>query len=84
MKKKKLKQPKQKMGFKYYAKNIYKYRQLVLMALPAFIFFAVFAYVPMYGVLLAFKRYNFAKGILGSPWVGLDNFKFFEFYLTLQ
>ena len=37
MKKKKLKQPKQKMGFKYYAKNIYKYRQLVLMALPAFV-----------------------------------------------
>ena len=77
MKKKKQKQPKQKVSFKELVRNMYKYRQLLLMAMPAFIFFAVFAYVPMYGILLAFKRYNFADGILGSPWVGLDNFKFF-------
>lgn len=77
MKTKKLKQPKQKTSFKELAKNAFKYRQLVFMALPAFIFFTVFAYVPMYGVLLAFKKFNFSGGILGSPWVGLDNFKFF-------
>ena len=77
MEKKKNKKTKQKISFKELARNTYKNRQLVLMALPAFIFFAIFSYTPMYGVLLAFKRYNFAEGILGSPWVGLSNFKFF-------
>lgn len=37
----------------------------------------LFNYVPMFGIILAFKNYNYADGILGSPWVGLDNFKFF-------
>ena len=58
-------------------KNTIKFRQLVLMGLPAFLYFALFSYVPMYGVILAFKRYNFADGILGSPWAGLANFEFF-------
>lgn len=77
MEKKKIKNTKQKTNFKELAKNTFKYRQLVIMALPAVIFFGLFSYVPMYGILLAFKRYNFAAGIWGSPWVGLDNFKFF-------
>ncbi|MBQ7839091.1 MAG: sugar ABC transporter permease [Lachnospiraceae bacterium] len=58
-------------------KNTVKYRQLVWMALPALLYFAIFSYVPMYGVILAFKRYNFADGIWGSPWNGLANFEFF-------
>jgi ABC-type polysaccharide transport system permease subunit len=37
----------------------------------------LFAYVPMGGIVIAFKRYNFALGIFGSPWVGLDNFRRF-------
>lgn len=37
----------------------------------------LFKYVPMGGLVLAFKNYNYADGIFGSPWVGLDNFKFF-------
>ena len=37
----------------------------------------LFNYVPMFGIILAFKNYNYAEGILGSPWVGFDNFKFF-------
>lgn len=46
-----------------------------LMALPGLIFLIIFAYVPMYGILIAFKDYNVMKGILGSAWVGLENFE---------
>jgi len=38
-------------------------------------FFAIFAYAPMYGILLAFKNYTFGMGVMGSPWVGLSHFK---------
>ena len=52
-------------------------RTLLLMLLPAFIFFFIFSYLPMTGIVLAFKSYNFRDGVFGSPWVGFDNFKFF-------
>jgi len=52
-----------------------KYFSLFLMFVPAIIFFFIFAYVPMYGVTLAFKDYSISKGILGSEWVGLKHFK---------
>lgn len=48
----------------------------LLFTLPT-IYFAVFHYAPMYGVLLAFKDYSVARGIFGSEWVGLDNFRQF-------
>ncbi|MFC5532601.1 ABC transporter permease [Cohnella yongneupensis] len=48
-----------------------------LMALPGILFFFVFSYLPMFGVIIAFKNYNFKDGILGSPWAGFDNFEFF-------
>lgn len=54
--------------------SIYKHKFFYLMLAPAVILLAIFAYQPMYGVLIAFKQYSFRKGILGSPWVGLDNF----------
>lgn len=47
------------------------------MALPGILFFFVFCYLPMFGVIIAFKNYNFRGGILGSPWAGFDNFEFF-------
>lgn len=50
---------------------------LLVLALPAIIYFIVFCYLPMIGVVLAFKDYNYAGGILGSPWNGLKNFEFF-------
>ena len=51
-------------------------RTLILMCVPAILFFIVFAYLPMPGLYLAFIRFNYAKGIFASPFVGLDNFKF--------
>jgi putative aldouronate transport system permease protein len=50
---------------------------LLLMLLPAVAFFIVFAYLPMAGIVLAFKEFDFSLGIFKSPWVGLKNFKFF-------
>lgn len=59
--------------------------QLWLMALPAIIYFLVFCYAPMYGVTIAFKDFNAAKGIWGSPWVGLEHFKqFFDSYQSVR
>ncbi len=49
---------------------------LYLMTVPAVIWIAIFCYYPMYGILIAFKDFSFKKGIWGSPWAGLENFKF--------
>jgi len=49
---------------------------LYLLALPGVAFFAVFAYVPMAGIIVAFKNFNPVEGILHSPWNGVDNFRF--------
>jgi putative aldouronate transport system permease protein len=62
------------MGF---VKEIKRNFDLYLLALPGLLFLIIFAYIPMSGHLLAFKRYQLANGIWGSPWVGFDNFKFF-------
>jgi putative aldouronate transport system permease protein len=53
-------------------------RTLALLALaaPALIYLFVFKYLTMFGVIVAFKRYRTVDGILGSPWVGFDNFRF--------
>ena len=47
------------------------------LALPGFFLMLLFSYVPMFGIIIAFKDYAPRKGIFGSPWNGLDNFKFF-------
>lgn len=52
-------------------------RHLLLMCLPAVIKIFIFSYLPMFGVIMAFKDYIPVKGILGSPWSGLKNFEFF-------
>lgn len=52
-------------------------RSVWLLAAPGVVFFAIFSYAPMAGAVVAFKDYNVYKGILGSPWSGLDNFQFF-------
>lgn len=50
---------------------------LTLLAIPGVLYFAVFAYLPMAGLVVAFKDFNVADGIFGSPWNGWDNFRFF-------
>lgn len=57
-------------------KQVYNSRVLLLMCLPAIIFFIVFNYCPLPGIRIAFTNYNFRDGIFGSPFVGLDNFEF--------
>lgn len=55
--------------------------QLWLMALPAILYFLVFCYGPMYGIIIAFKNFSPSKGIWGSSWIGLENFRrFFHSY----
>lgn len=52
-------------------------RQMDMMILPGFLLVLVFSYIPMFGIILAFKNFNPNLGILASKWVGFDNFKFF-------
>ncbi|MBA2938608.1 sugar ABC transporter permease [Paenibacillus sp. CGMCC 1.16610] len=59
-----------------YGKRVLKQNiPLYLMFLPIMIFFLVFKYYPMTGLVIAFKKYSFIKGIWGSPWSGLSSFK---------
>ncbi|MGN6713625.1 MAG: ABC transporter permease [Anaerocolumna jejuensis] len=51
--------------------------ELSVMLIPGILFFLIFSYIPMFGVIIAFKDYRNNLGILGSKWVGLRNFKFF-------
>ena len=57
--------------FNYWRENY----DLYLMILPALAFYFIFRYVPIYGIVLAFKDYKFNLGIFGSPWAGFDVFK---------
>lgn len=54
----------------------YKDRYLLLMLLPGFIYLLLNNYLPMFGIVIAFKQINYVDGIFGSPWVGLSNFEF--------
>lgn len=62
--------------------------QLYIMMLPVVVYLFIFAYIPIYGVQIAFKDYNVGQGILGSPWVGFDNFtrffRSFQFWNVLK
>ncbi|MGE6665502.1 ABC transporter permease [Paenibacillus xylanexedens] len=49
---------------------------LLLLAAPGLLYFLINNYLPMAGIFIAFKDVNYAKGLFGSDWVGLDNFKF--------
>jgi len=55
--------------------------ELYLFIAPAFLFFLIFAYGPMYGIQIAFKNFIPSEGIMGSSWVGFDHFtRFFDSY----
>jgi len=55
---------------------IRKYWPLHVMILPGFLLVLVYSYGPMAGLMIAFKKFIPSKGIWGSPWIGLDNFRF--------
>lgn len=55
--------------------RVWKDRTLILMALPALIILILFSYVPMSGLVLAFKDFDYSLGLYKSPWCGLENFR---------
>ena len=69
MKKAEVKKGKKKNALK-------EYWPLYLMMLPTLLYLLINNYIPMAGMVIAFKKLNFAKGIWASPWAGLKNFKF--------
>lgn len=56
-------------------KRIYDGRYLYLLALPGILFFVIFKFLPLAGVVISFKEFNFYDGIFGSPWVGLEHYR---------
>ena len=61
---------------KGFLQNTWKHRAHVVLALPVFLILFFIMYVPMAGLVMAFKNFDYTKGIWASPWAGLDNFKF--------
>ena len=55
-------------------KTAWRHRQLYLLILPAIVYFIFFAYIPFYGLQIAFKDFQVFRGIWASPWVGFDHF----------
>jgi putative aldouronate transport system permease protein len=70
-----------KRGIKM-VKAIRKHKLIYLLILPTFLYFLIFAYVPMIGIVVAFKDVQLFKGIWASPWVGLDHFR--TFFTSVQ
>ena len=56
--------------------SIWDHKAFYIMLIPSFVLLLIFAYKPMYGVILAFKQYSPRLGIIGSQWVGWANFEF--------
>ncbi len=57
-------------------RQVKRWLPLFLMMAPGLIYIFINNYIPMFGIIIAFKKINFQKGIFASPWVGFDNFKF--------
>lgn len=64
-----------KQRFAKSLKNLSRNWRLYVMMLPAIVYIVLFAYKPMYGILIAFKDFSVKKGVWGSPWVGFENFQ---------
>jgi putative aldouronate transport system permease protein len=56
-------------------RRMWQCRQLYLLILPALVYFLIFAYVPLYGLQMAFKDFQVFKGLAASPWVGFEHFE---------
>lgn len=79
---KRIKTPSKKSSFSERLKMEMKnYGALYVMALPVVLFYVLFRYIPMTGIVMAFQKFNIVKGIFGSKFIGLDNFiNFFTSY----
>lgn len=60
-----------------FLKALKKHKYIYIMMLPVVAYYLIFHFAPMYGMIIAFKDYSVGKGIIGSPWVGFENFKTF-------
>ena len=60
-----------------FIREIVKNKVLYLMFLPVALYYILFAYLPMAGIVVAFKQFDYNGGILFSPWNGVENFKYF-------
>ncbi len=70
-----------KRTIKEKTKKLLQNYDLYLLLLPTLLYFLVFHYFPMYGVQIAFKNFNATLGIMGSPWIGFEQFtRFFQSY----
>ena len=58
-------------------RDLKKRKYIYLMLLPVLIYYFVFAYLPMYGIVISFQEFSISKGVFGSDWVGLKHFKSF-------
>lgn len=68
-----MKNDKKQKGKRFNFSNL----ELTSLALPGILYFLVFCYLPMFGIVIAFKKYSYVKGIWGSDWIGFKNFRFF-------
>ncbi len=59
----------------YWRKRLVPNMDLLILVLPAVAFFIIFSYIPMGGIVIAFKNFQLRKGIWGSPWVGFQQFQ---------
>ncbi len=66
-----------KIRKKYSKKAVRESISMGVLAIPGIFLLLLFNYAPMFGIVIAFKKYEPLKGIWGSKWIGLDNFKFF-------
>ena len=58
-----------------FLKEVYRHREYLLLLLPALVIFVLFRYIPMAGIVIAFKKYTIVGGLFGSPWVGFTYFE---------
>ena len=64
-----------KEKFKEFLKTIWEHKVFYIMLIPAIVLLIIFAYQPMYGIIIAFKKFSYRQGIAGSKWIGFANFE---------
>lgn len=76
--------PVQKNKWDYLIKN----KWLYILLIPGFLYLFIFKYIPMFGIVIAFQDLNLVRGIWGSEWVGLENFRYLfqseDFFIVLR